>query len=410
MQAPGQIRQEIITSPQGGPSETRSASAIHVLFIIDQLCGLGGAEHVLLKAVRLLPEHGVRCTIVTFKIDQTFVAMNSLPCPLHVFPLDRTYDWQAFKAARKLRHLIRSEHVDIVHTFFETSDIWGGLIAKLSGAPVLISSRRDMGILRTTKHRIAYRLMGQLFDQVQAVSEEVRQFSIRQGRLKPDQVVTLYNGTDLPPVDTGTEIENLRTSPGFEGASHLVVTVGNIRRVKGIDVLVRAAGIVCRQFPRAIFIVVGNVSEPQYHEEVQKLVCALNVADNMKFIGPRGNVVQILNQCDVFCLLSRSEGFSNALLEAMACGLPSVVTDVGGNREALSEGESGYLVPNEDAAAAAARITTLLENPEGARKMGRAGYCTVEEKFTTEGMINGLVSRYNTLFNRRTRKRLTSQA
>jgi glycosyltransferase involved in cell wall biosynthesis len=277
------------------------------------------------------------------------------------------------------------------------------LIAKLSGGPVLISSRRDMGILRTTKHRIAYRLMGQLFDQVQAVSEEVRKFCIKQDRLKPDQVVTLYNGTDLPPVDTGAGIGNLRSIPGFEGASHLVVTVGNIRRVKGIDVLVRAAAIVCRRFPQAIFIVVGSVLEHQYHEEVQKLACALNVADNMKFIGPQDNVVQILNQCDVFCLLSRSEGFSNALLEAMACGLPSVVTDVGGNREALTDGESGYLVPNEDADSAAARITMLLEDLEGAHKMGSAGYHTIEEKFTTEGMINALVSRYNNVLDGRKR-------
>jgi glycosyltransferase involved in cell wall biosynthesis len=403
LEASKRSQREIAAAAERGHSATTDTASIHVLFIIDQLSVLGGAEQVLLKMVHLLPKHGVRCSIVTFKTNLKPDALDSRTCPLHVFPLKRTYDWQAFKVARELRRLIRSEHVDVVHTFFETSDIWGGLIAKLSRVPVLISSRRDMGILRTTKHRVAYRLMGQLFDQVQAVSEQVRQFSIAQDRLKPDQVVTLYNGTELPPADTGTGIDYLRTSLGFGGASHFVISVSNIRRVKGIDVLVRTAAIVCREFPHAMFIVVGKVLEHQFHEQVQKLTETLNVTDNIRFIGPRNDVQQLLKYCDVFCLLSRSEGFSNALLEAMACGLPSVVTDVGGNREALREGESGYLVPNEDAEAAAARIITLLEDSERARKMGLAGYRAVEQQFTTEGMISALMRRYNDLLRQRKR-------
>ena len=68
------------------------------------------------------------------------------PCPVHFLPLRRSYDWTAIRMAVKLRRLIRSEQVGIVHTFFETSDIWGGLVARVSGSPVIISSRRDLGI------------------------------------------------------------------------------------------------------------------------------------------------------------------------------------------------------------------------------------------------------------------------
>lgn len=229
-----------------------------------------------------------------------------------------------------------------MHTIFETSDIWGGLIAKLSGPTVLVSSRRDMGILRSTKHRIAYRLMGQLFDQVQAVSDEVRDYCIRADGLNPQRLVTLYNGIDVPNVMLDNSTRNPPMGLDLGGASHRIVTVGNIRRIKGIDVTVRTAAKVCRRYPRAVFLIVGALVEPQYYEEVKGLARTLNVAENVRFLGSSNDVFSLLKLCDIFCLLSRNEGFSNAVLEAMGCGLPCVVTEVGGNREAISEGRSGF--------------------------------------------------------------------
>ena len=85
----------------------------------------------------------------------------------------------------------------MVHTFFESADLLGGLVAKLSGVPVVISSRRDMGILRSTRHRIAYRLMSPLFNQVQAVSDAVREETIRADRISPHKVVTIPNGIEV---------------------------------------------------------------------------------------------------------------------------------------------------------------------------------------------------------------------
>jgi glycosyltransferase involved in cell wall biosynthesis len=371
----------------------------HLLFIIDGLCGMGGAERVLLTLARRLPEHGFCCSVATFAVDPDLPDLKNLPCPLHVFPMKRTYGWQGLKTARKLRRLIRSERFEVVHTFFETSDIFGGLVAKLSGARVLVSSRRDMGILRSAKHRVAYRFMGRLFDQVQTVSEQVRDFCIREDRLKPERVVTLYNGIDLQ----NTATENTgggRSAVDLNRANHRIVTVGNIRRVKGIDVLVRAAAQVCQRYPGTLFLVVGEIQDAQYYQELLSLARSLNIFDNMKFLGPSRDVFSVLRQSDIFCLLSRNEGFSNAVLEAMGCGLPCVVTDVGGNREAISEGRNGFLVPSEDAEAAAARILTLIENPKCARQMGQLGRVTVEEKFTTDAMITRLVSLYHGLLGR----------
>ena len=146
----------------------------HVLFLIDTLASTaGGTESVLLKMTRLLPRDRFCCSVATFSADPSIVPAHKFACPVHVFPINRTYDWRALRAAFRLAKLIRSEHFSIVHTFFPASDLLGGLVAKLSGCSVLISSRRDMGLMRSRAHWLAYRMARRLFDQVQSVGEQV---------------------------------------------------------------------------------------------------------------------------------------------------------------------------------------------------------------------------------------------
>ncbi len=378
-----------------GPSTEKDRP--QVLFVIDQLCEIGGAEHSLLLTIRTLQQKGMRCCVATFRMDPSLEIFEDFPCQLHLFPLQRTYDWNALQMALRFRRLIRSEGIRVVHTFFETSDIWGGALAKLSGCPVLVSSRRDMGILRAHKHRMAYRLIGPLFDRVTAVSEEVRAFCIQQDNLSSKKVVTLYNGIDLKQVAAARNGTELRAAEGLAGISPVIITVAHLRRVKGIDILLNAAARVCGEFPRATFLLVGKVLEPEYAWELQEQTRALGLTDRVRFLGARSDVLSLLKMSDIFCLPSRSEGFSNALLEAMACGLPCVVTRVGGNAEAIREGFNGFLVDSLDAERIADRILRLARNPEGARQMGTAGREIVQKEFTIEAQTEQLIHLYQSL-------------
>ncbi len=393
----------MIAERAGSPSSHAPGSPLadltHVLFVIDQLCEMGGAERVLLNMIRLLPKDRFRCTLATFKIDPRFSIFQNFPCSWSVFPMRRSYDWNALRVAMRLRQLIRTQEVHIVHTFFETSDLFGGLVTKLSGAPVLVSSRRDLGILRNWKHQLGYRVLSPMYDLVLAVSDGVREFCIRQDRLDPKRVLTLYNGIELEKVPVDADASSLRDSMGLGGASHLVATIGNIRQVKGLDILIRAAAKVCEQFPKAVFLVVGDVHERQHYQELLDLTASLELKQNVKFVGPSDDVFSLLRISDIFCLPSRSEGFSNALVEAMACSLPCVATRVGGNSEALEDGRSGFLVDSEDPDAIANRILTLLRAPERAKEMGREGRRTVEAKFTTQVMMSRLINVYDNLLN-----------
>jgi L-malate glycosyltransferase len=369
----------------------------HILYVIDQLCQLGGAERALLQIVSRLGSERFRASVVTFQSNEQLEALSKLSGRLHVLPLRKTYNLNAAKMALQLNRIIKSEGISIVHTFFETSDIWAAPVAKLSGCPILISSRRDMGILRTKKHHLAYPFVNRFFDRVLAVSDEVRAYCIQHDHLSPNRVETLYNGVDLAGLDDKAAEGDARQRLGLRADAPVISTLANIRSIKGIDVLIRAAKRVCNEFPKAVFLVVGRVLEPETMSGLKTQVESEQLADNFRFVGEMANPFPVLRASNVFCLPSRSEGFSNALIEAMGCGLPCVATRVGGNAEALEEGKSGYLVDSEDVEAIAKRILQLLRDPGLARRMGAAARESVRERFSMDSMMNRLMGVYDEL-------------
>ena len=363
----------------------------HVLLVLDQFPKtLGGGERIVLKLASLLPQYGYRVSILAFSVHPECVALGSPPCPIYVLPLQRTYDLTALRATFELRRFIKTQQVRIVQTFFESSDIWAGFVTKTMSNAKLIWSRRDMGILRAGKHRIAYRLMAGAPDAVFAVSEQVRQYCIDVDRIASARVKTIYNGLDLRDWNTAQRI------PKSSGEI-VIATVGNIRRVKGHDILIKAAASIASHFPNVSFSIAGAVLEEDYFAELQSLLRELEISDRVHFLGGVTNLNEYLSAADIFVLPSRSEGFSNALIEAMAASLPIVATDVGGNAEAVQDGINGLLIPSEDAAMLSEAVSRILSNPGMAKTMGAAGRAMAAKQFTTEAMMTQITNTYQEL-------------
>jgi L-malate glycosyltransferase len=359
----------------------------HVLFVLDQFSKtLGGGERIVLRLATLLPKYGYRASILTYSAHPESAALQSPPCPIYLLPLDRTYDLSAMRGALELRRFLKRERIVVVQTFFESSDLWAGLVAKMTSDAKLIWSRRDMGILRGRKHHIAYRLMSGTPDAVFAVSEQVHQHCISVDRIPSDRVLTIYNGLDVADWNV--------TGRDKGAGKFLVATLGNIRRVKGHDVFIRAAASVVKEFPNVSFTVAGEILEADYFKELQDLVRDLGLTDHFTFVSGVSNIREYLSAADIFVLPSRSEGFSNAIIEAMAASLPVVATDVGGNAEAVQNGVSGYIVPSEDVAALSGAILRLLHDPSQATEMGIAGRKLVVEKFTSDAMMKQITEVY----------------
>jgi L-malate glycosyltransferase len=375
--------------------DERYAAMPHVLFVLDQLPkSLGGGERVVLKLAALLPQYGYRASILTFSADPNSAGLKSPPCPIYLLPLQRTYDIKALRAAFKLKRFLQQQQIQIVQTFFESSDLWAGFVTKTMSNAKLIWSRRDMGILRGSKHHVAYRLMAGMPDKVFAVSEQVRQHCIDVDRIAPARVLTIYNGLDVADWDIAIRQEKVADRP-------LIVTVGNIRRVKGHDIFIKAASSVLQKFPNVAFQIAGEVLDHGYFQELQNLVRDLKLADRFSFVSGVTDLPQYLSAAEIFVLPSRSEGFSNAIIEAMAASLPVVATDVGGNAEAVRDGVSGFVVPSEDATALSEGIIQVLSDPLRAREMGLAGRGLVVEKFTIDAMMHRIARVYTSLLDAR---------
>lgn len=380
----------MITSLRKTPSphKVEEAELPHILLVVDQLSkNLGGGERIALRLAALMPQYGYRASILTFWADPESPALKSAPCAIYQLPLKRTYDRTALKGAFHLRRFLKQQNIQIVQTFFESSDIWAGFVTKSLSDAKLIWSRRDMGILRDRKHEIAYRLMAHLPDAVFAVSELVRQHCIEEDRIDPSLVQTIYNGLDLAEWSASLQ-------PKDPSGNIVVTTVGNIRHVKGHDIFIKAAAKIVPRFPNVSFSIAGGVLEPAYFEELQALIRDLNLTDHFHFAGAITDLREHLSAANIFVLPSRSEGFSNAIVEAMAGSLPVVATNVGGNAEAVQDSVSGFIVPSEDPDALAAAITELLADPSRAKAMGEAGKRIAAEKFTTKAMMTQTTTTY----------------
>lgn len=358
--------------------------------VLDQIPKtLGGGERIAFKLAELLPSYGYRASLLTFGIHPES-SVGEICCPVYLLPLSRTYGPKAIRAALHLQNFIDQENIQIVQTFFESSDLWAGFVTKSLSDALLVWSRRDMGILRSRKHVLGYRLMSGLPDAVLAVSEEVRRYCIDVDRINPACLSTLYNGIDLSqwPQHAREVTPNDRTH---------ITTVGNIRRVKGHDIFIRAAAGIRKRFPSTHFSIAGAILDANYFDELRNLVEELNLTGQFDFLGGGVDPRKHLRECDIFVLPSRSEGFSNALIEAMASSLPVVATCVGGNAEAVADGVTGYLVAPDDASAMATALEKLLVDPNKARMMGSNGRTRVVEKFTTDVMMRAWVARFEEL-------------
>jgi len=161
--------------------------------------------------------------------------------------------------------------------------------------------------------------------------------------------------------------------------------------VKDHPTFLRAARRVYGELPHCSFLLVG---EGERMEALRTLAAELGLMENVYFLGRCERIADVLSVSDVCVLSSKAEGFSNAILESMRAGLPMVVTDVGGNAEAVVDGRTGFVVPPADPAALAEALLLVAEDPALRRRFGEAG----RERVTTHFTLDACVAKYRALY------------
>jgi glycosyltransferase involved in cell wall biosynthesis len=380
--------------PISGP---KRMSKISVLYIVDTVGEDAGTERYVVNTLQRLNRDQFHLHLCCLADSERLRAFQPLASTA-VFPVVSVWTRNGWRQIRALRRYINENNVDILHAFTPKATIVGVLAAKRSRAKVIIASRRNLGYWYTPFHLRLFRYLNRHTTRLLANSERVRQNLIQMEHARPEKIDVLYNGVDMerfaPKSRSSADVERLGIPPG----APLVGIVANYRPVKDLPLFLRAAAIVSEKVPEAAFLLAG---QGPLREELTKLSQELGIAHKVFFTDGTGSVADYLARMRVACLSSSSEGFSNAILEYMAAGLPVVATDVGGNAEAVQDGVTGYIVRDREPASFATPIVNLLRSDETRSRMAAAALARCKEKFSMEKAIEELEAYYRNLVEKR---------
>jgi glycosyltransferase involved in cell wall biosynthesis len=276
----------------------------------------------------------------------------------------------------------REHRIALMHTGQLYPNIFGLPAAALAGVPVRISNRRDLVAGKTLAQRAAQRVAERFAHRIIANSEAAAA-CVRAEGIPAHRVTVIRNGVD---------------ANGFTPVLHpvrprRVVTIANLQPVKGHDVMIDAAPLVLRHFPDATFRLVGD---GPLLGGLTARAKDRGVDQSLTFVGHRDDVAGQLAASDIFVLPSRSESLPNAVLEAMAAGLPVIATAVGGIGEILEDGRTGLLVAPSDPTALADRICQLMAAPALAQALGMRARAEVTERYSSPRMVAAFDEVYRT--------------
>jgi len=361
----------------------------------------GGSEHQAIQLTRLLHKTGHwEVHLASLNSDgplrQQVADLDLGEVP--AYPLNNFYDYHAFKQLRLFVRHLRAARIDLLHTHDFYTNIFGMTAGFLARVPVRIASRRETGGMRGKGQELAQKLAYSMSHRIVANSAAVRQRLIAEG-INRERITVIYNGLDLERMLSCSELERkdalerVGLKSGIAGP--IVTIVANMRHaVKDYPMFLRAAQRVHEEMPKACFILAG---EGELMEAIRGMAAELRISSNVYCLGRCENVPELLSVSDVCVLSSKAEGFSNSILEYMAAARPVVATDVGGAREAILEGETGFLVESGDDRSMAERIISLLREPARAAEMGSNGRQRVEREFSCEAQLHRTEALYESL-------------
>lgn len=367
-----------------------------ILYVIGQL-GIGGAEKQLYYLVRGLDRSRYIPAVVSLSRGGYWA--NALRAEgVQVTELERKKNVEIARLLKLLREMIRFKPA-IVHTYLSSANSYGRISAALSGVPIRITSERTFILPGSRFIRLMDSELSRFTDAIICNTKANLRFLSRNLRLHA-QLMTIYNGIE-PLTSNGVDREQIREEFGIASRDLVVGTIGNLTPPKNHHFLLKVASDLLRRpdlADRLRFVIIGGGI---LEGELRELARSLEIESRVIFAGQRENAVDYVRAFDVFIMTSHYEGLSNAIMEGMLCDLPCVVTDVGGNKELVTEGETGYVVPAGDRELFAHRIATLLDDPALRRELGLRGAKRILNEFSLERMVGETEQKYEELLERK---------
>lgn len=381
--------------------EDRSPGRMRVLLLLPEL-GVGGAETHVMQLLERLDRSRFAVSLCCLKrgapdweerarrFAESYVVLGFRRRALPV-------------AILRLARLLRRGRYDVLHCHLSLADSIGRVAGALARVPVIVTTEHGKHLWKSKPHLLLERLLLRSTDLRICVSRDIVDIRRRAEGTPEGKLAYVPNAVDATAARAARrgKIE-VMAEFGWGADERLVLAVGRLVPAKSYATLAEAMSMLRARHPEGRCLVVG---EGRAESEVREAIERFAVGDIVRLAGSRADIPDLLGAADVFVLTSTREGLPVSLLEAMAAGKAIVGTSVGGVPDAITDGETGILVPPGDPAAAARAISRLFEDPVLGRALGAAASRAAEERFGVEALASRVGEIYVALHDRKKRAR-----
>jgi len=319
---------------------------------------------------------------------------------VHLVPPLKTRKRGDYFSFLRLFDLLKGKNIDILHTHNTLPFMDGTVAGKMAGIPVLIHTDHAREYPDKKRYMLAERILSQFVDKVVAVSEETKQKLIHYEKIDPNKIDVIWNGINPEIFDSEIEAEVKKKELDISDRYPIIGLGVRLSKQKGISYLLQAMKTIVKVFPRTMLLIAGY---GELENRLKKEAIELKIQGNIKFLGKRLDMPQILTILDVYVLPSVWEGMPLVILEAMAAKKPIVATAVDGTKDALIHEQSGLVVPPKDPEALANAIIRVIKNPELARYLSENALKRFNEHFTVQKMVDGYENLFMTCYHNKTK-------
>ena len=366
---------------------------MNVAIISNYYPYIGGAEIFAQEIAQRLVRDGHRVDVITGRWDRNLPQLEVIN-GVSVYRINllkfRRLGSIAYPPPMLWRLLLlnRANHYDLIHSIGEIAACEVGTIGKkLMQRPHLMTLQGGY-LTKGFRNRLTEIVVSEFLkwnlrnaDVVHAISQKLAQNA---GRFRAKRVVVIPNGVDGSTFKS-MDKKKLREQYGFSIDAKIVVSVARLVPVKGLDYLIKAVSLLLQTDNKINLLIIGDGSQ---RAELEELISELKLDNRVRLMGtiPHEQIAGFLNLADVFVLPSLSEGLGIAIIEAMACGIPVIGTNVDGIPDIIKDNDNGVLVPPGDAEALAGAIDKLLQDEELRGKLAVRGLEEVEQRFQWENI------------------------
>ncbi|HET8627696.1 MAG TPA: glycosyltransferase [Thermomicrobiales bacterium] len=353
----------------------------------------GGAEQQLLELVRGLDKRRFHPIVVPLVPGGPLEADFRAVPGAEVVCLHRRGKWD-FSPVWRLAALLRSRRADVVQPYLPPTTTFAMLAALLAGTPARVLEERSGMRTEIYPYLRLQDALTRFADYVVTNSEAGRD-SLAQRGIPARKILVIVNGINRERLRVDRAVvREFRDRLAVPDGGQVVGILASLTPVKRHDVFLRAAAAVGAGRPGVRYALFGD---GPLRSELEAQVERLGLAGRVVFFGFQHRVAECLAACDLLVSSSEVEGLSNAIMEAMALGVPVVGTDIPGTRELVAHGTTGYLVPPGDAPALAAAIEHAFAYPDEAAACAAEAAAMIAARFSVERMVAVHEELYETL-------------